>query len=95
MILIIIGLRQINNKSFCPSSSRRMTHNLHPRIFQILCDTRVMREFAGIDLGEEAASDESAILEFRHPLEPKGMGAELLRRAHEYLAEDGLKVYAV
>ena len=51
-----------------------------------------MRDFAGIDLGEEAAPDETTILNFRHLLEAKHMGAELLRLVNVYLAENGLKV---
>lgn len=49
-----------------------------------------MRDFAGIDLGEEPASDECTILKFRHLLEEKNMGAELLRLVNTYLDDNGL-----
>jgi IS5 family transposase len=63
-----------------------------PGMEEALYDSRVMRDFAGIDLGEEAAPDETTILNFRHLLEAKDMGAELLRLVNGYLAENGLKV---
>ena len=63
-----------------------------PGMEEALYDSRVMRDFAGIDLGEEAAPDETTILNFRHLLEAKNMGAELLRLVNVYLAENGLKV---
>jgi IS5 family transposase len=59
---------------------------------EALYDSRVMRDFAGIDLGEEAAPDETTILNFRHLLEAKDMGAELLRLVNRYLEENGLRV---
>ena len=63
-----------------------------PDMEEALYDSREMREFAGIDLGEEPAPDESAILKFRHLLESKDMGAELLRLVNGYLGENGLKI---
>lgn len=63
-----------------------------PGMEEALYDSRVMRDFAGIDLGEEPAPDESTILKFRHLLEAKNMGAELLRLVNSYLDENGLKV---
>ena len=63
-----------------------------PGMEEALYDSRVMRDFAGIDLGEEPAPDESTILKFRHLLEAKNMGAELLQLVNSYLDENGLKV---
>ena len=63
-----------------------------PGMEEALYDSRVMRDFAGIDLGEEAAPDETTILNFRHLLEAKDLGAELLRLANVYLEENGLRV---
>jgi IS5 family transposase len=63
-----------------------------PGMEEALYDLRVMRDFAGIDLGEEAAPDETTILNFRHLLEEKNMGAELLRLVNTYLDENGLRV---
>jgi IS5 family transposase len=63
-----------------------------PGMEEALYDSRAMREFAGIDLGNEPAPDESTILQFRHLMEARDFGAELLRLVNEYLAENGLKV---
>ena len=63
-----------------------------PGMEEALYDSRVMRDFAGIDLGEEPAPDESTILKFRHLLEANNMGAELLQLVNSYLDENGLKV---
>jgi IS5 family transposase len=63
-----------------------------PAMEEALYDSRAMREFAGIDLGNEAAPDESTILHFRRLMESRDFGAELLRLVNVYLAEQGLKV---
>jgi transposase, IS5 family len=65
-----------------------------PGMEEALYDSRVMRDFAGIDLGEDPAPDESTILKFRHLLKAKNMGAELLRLVNTYLGENGLKICA-
>jgi transposase, IS5 family len=52
----------------------------HPGMEEALYDSRVMREFAEIDLGEEAAPDETTLLRFRHLLAAQIMGAELKNR---------------
>jgi IS5 family transposase len=59
-----------------------------PRMDESLYDSRVMREFAGIDLDEAAAPDESTILKIRHLSEAKPIRAELLGLVNVY----GLKV---
>ena len=41
---------------------------------EALHDSRAMREFARVDLGEERASDESTILRFRHLMETHEFG---------------------
>ena len=46
-----------------------------------------MGDFAGINLGNEAAPDESTILQFRHRMEACDFGAELLRLVNVYLAD--------
>lgn len=63
-----------------------------PAMEEALYDSRAMREFAGIDLGNEAAPDESTILQFRHLMEARDFGAELLQLVNVHLAEKGLKV---
>lgn len=59
---------------------------------EALYDSRAMRAFAGIDLGDEATPDESTILQFRHLMEARDFGAELLRLVNVHLTEKGLKV---
>jgi transposase, IS5 family len=63
-----------------------------PAMEEALYDSRAMREFAGADLGEERAPDESTILQFRHLMEAREFGAELLRLVNAHLAEQGLTV---
>jgi len=63
-----------------------------PAMEEALYDSRAMREFAGVDLGNEPAPDESTILQFRHLMEAHDFGAELLRLVNVNLEEKGLKV---
>lgn len=51
-----------------------------------------MRNFVGIDLGNEPAPDETTICKFRHILEANNLGERLFKLIREYLAENGLKV---
>ena len=51
-----------------------------------------MREFGGIDLGNEAAPDESTILQSRHLVKARDCGAESLRLVNAHVMEKGLKV---
>ena len=63
-----------------------------PAMEEALYDSRAMREFAGIDLGEDRAPDESTILQFRHLMEAREFGAELLSMVNAHLAGKGLTV---
>jgi transposase, IS5 family len=63
-----------------------------PAMEEALYDSRAMREFAGVDLGEERAPDESTILHFRHLMESREFGAELLSLVNAHLAQKGLTV---
>jgi len=63
-----------------------------PAMEEALYDSRAMRRFAGIDLGEEPAPDETTILKFRHLLEAHNLGEKLFQLIGEYLEENGLKV---
>ena len=67
-------------------------HLSDPAVEEALYDSRAMREFAGIDLGQEPVPDESTILSFRHLMEKHNLGAELFNVVNTYLAENGLKV---
>lgn len=44
---------------------------------EALYDSRVMRRFVGIDLGREAAPDETTACKFRHLLEQHALGKKL------------------
>ena len=63
-----------------------------PGAEEALYDSRAMRQFVGIDLGQEPVPDESTILNFRHLLEAHNLGDELFRLVNVYLEENGMKV---
>ena len=63
-----------------------------PAVEEALYDSEAMRRFAGIDLGQEAAPDETTVCKFRHLLERNGMGKTLLTAINRYLHENGIKV---
>lgn len=45
-----------------------------PAAEEALYDSPVLRRFAGVDLGQAPAPDETAILQFRHLLEKHDLG---------------------
>ena len=57
-----------------------------PAVEEALYDSRVMRDFVGIDLGREPSPDETTICKFRHLLEAHGLGEPMLGRINGYLA---------
>lgn len=63
-----------------------------PAVEEALYDSAAMRAFAGIDLGREAAPDETTVCKFRHLLERHKLGKQLLRTVNEYLARNGIKI---
>lgn len=63
-----------------------------PGVEEALYDSRAMREFVGVDLGEERVPDETTICKFRHMLERHGLGKQLFRKVNEHLKGKGLKV---
>ncbi len=63
-----------------------------PGAEEALYDSRAMRRFVGIDLGEEGVPDETTIYEFRHLMERYNLGDELFRLVNEYLVENGMKL---
>ena len=63
-----------------------------PGVEEALYDSAAMRYFAGIDLGHEAAPDETTICRFRHLLEAHDLGRRLFEEAHRHLEANGLKV---
>ena len=55
-------------------------------------DSVVMRQFAGIDLGQEPVPDETTVCKFRHLLEEHEMGGEILQTVNLYLQSRGVKI---
>jgi transposase, IS5 family len=49
-----------------------------PAVEEALYDSPVMRQFAGIDLGNEPLPDETTVCKFRHLLEEHRLGGEIL-----------------
>jgi IS5 family transposase len=63
-----------------------------PAVEEALYDSLAMRAFVGIDLGRDAAPDETTVLNFRRLLEKHHLGDQLFGEVNAYLAERGLKV---
>jgi IS5 family transposase len=63
-----------------------------PAVEEALYDSAAMRAFAGIDLGEEAAPDETTVCNFRHLLEQHGLGRRIFEQLGRYLQAKGLKI---
>lgn len=63
-----------------------------PAAEEALYDSASMRRFAGIDLGTEAAPDETTICKFRHLLERNTLSKPLFDQVQRYLQEQGFKV---
>jgi IS5 family transposase len=63
-----------------------------PAVEEALYDSEAMRRFAGVDLGQEAAPDETTVCKFRHLLERNKLGKTILKAVNEYLREHGIKI---
>lgn len=63
-----------------------------PSVEEALYDSRAMRRFVGIDLGEEPAPDETTVCKFRHLMEAHELGARLFEAIAEHLQNHGMKV---
>jgi len=63
-----------------------------PAAEEALYDSRAMRVFVGIDLGQEPVPDETTICKFRHLMERHNLGDQLFHLVNQYLQENGLKV---
>ena len=63
-----------------------------PAVEEALYDSAVMRQFVGIDLGQEPAPDETTACKFRHLLEEHGLGGEILQAVNLYLESQGVKI---
>ncbi len=63
-----------------------------PGVEEALYDSRAMRGFVGIDLGQEPAPDETTVCRFRHLLERNDLGRKLFAGVNGHLASLGLSV---
>jgi IS5 family transposase len=63
-----------------------------PAVEEALYDSVVMRQFVGIDLGQEPVPDETTACKFRHLLEEHGLGGEILQAVNLYLESQGVKI---
>jgi len=63
-----------------------------PQAEDSLYDSAAMRNFVDIDLGHEAAPDETTICKFRHLIEEKGLGKTMLTAVNDHLKSKGLKI---
>lgn len=63
-----------------------------PAAEDALYDSVSMRRFIGLDLGQQAAPDETTICRFRHLLEKNQLGEALFQYVLEYLETNGIKV---
>jgi len=63
-----------------------------PAVEEALYDSVAMREFVGLDLGSEAAPDETTVCKFRHLLERAKLGKPLLATVNAHLKAQGIKI---
>jgi IS5 family transposase len=63
-----------------------------PQAEDCLYDSEAMRKFVGIDLGVEAAPDETTICKFRRLIEENGIGKKIFAAVNEHLRQQGIKV---
>ena len=63
-----------------------------PAVEEALYDSTLMRGFVGIDMGVDAALDETTVCKFRHLLEKHKLGKKLLTTVNEYLRRHGMKI---
>ena len=63
-----------------------------PAVEDALNDSPVMREFVGIDLGQEPVPDETTVCKFRHLLEEHELGGEMLETVNLHLQRKGIRI---
>jgi IS5 family transposase len=63
-----------------------------PGVEDALNDSPVMRQFVGIDLGQEPVPDETTVCKFRHLLEQHQVGGEMLETVNLYLQQRGVRI---
>jgi IS5 family transposase len=63
-----------------------------PAVEEALYDSPLMRQFVGIDLGQEPAPDETTVCKFRHLLEEHRLGEKILGRVNLHLQARGVRI---
>ena len=63
-----------------------------PGVEEALYDSVVLRQFVGIDLGQEPVPDETTVCKFRHLLEEHKLGGEMLETVNLHLQEKGVRI---
>ena len=63
-----------------------------PGVEEALYDSHALREFVGIDLGQEAAPDETTVCKFRHLLEEHKLGGKMLATVNRHLQKQGVRI---
>ena len=63
-----------------------------PAVEEALYDSASMRRFVGVDLGCEAAPDESTVCKFRHLLEEHHLGDKMFAAVNAHLKDSGMKL---
>jgi len=63
-----------------------------PAVEEALYDSVLMRQFAGIDLGQEPVPDETTVCKFRHLLEEHNLGGAMLEAVNLHLQEKGVRI---
>jgi IS5 family transposase len=61
-----------------------------PMAEETLYDSEAMRQFAGIELGDDRIPDETTILNFRHLLEKHHLTEQLFAEVNRHLADQGI-----
>src|SRR5450756_3242315 len=63
-----------------------------PAVEEALYDSVVLRQFAGIDLGNEPVPDETTVCKFRHLLEEHRLGGQMLEAVNQHLQSQGVRI---
>jgi len=63
-----------------------------PGVEEALYDSVVLRQFVGIDLGQEPVPDETTVCKFRHLLEEHKLGGEMLETVNLHLQGKGVRI---
>ena len=63
-----------------------------PAVEEGLYDSMALRDFVGIDLGQEPVPDETTVCKFRHLLEEHNLGGEMLETVNLHLQKKGVRI---